>query len=63
MSEEMKTKIIEAMMKFVSTEEGKAAFKAIYGVTELKKASDTDYDAVRAMLKSVGKKADDLMKK
>jgi phosphonate transport system substrate-binding protein len=63
LTEEMKTKVINAMMKFVATEEGKVAFKAIYGVTELKSATDTDYDAVRAMLKSVGKKADELMKK
>jgi hypothetical protein len=32
-------------------------------VTELKLATDTDYDAVRAMLKSVGKKPEELMKK
>lgn len=50
LSEEMKTKIIDAMMAFVSTSEGKEAFKAIYGVTEIKKATDADYAAVRAML-------------
>ena len=61
--EEMKNKVIDAMMKFVQTDEGKAAFKAIYSVTALKKATDADYDLVRVMLKSAGKSADDLMKK
>lgn len=61
--EEMKVKIVDAMMKFVETEEGKAAFKAIYGVTGLKKATDADYKVSRDMLKSVGKTAEELMKK
>lgn len=63
MPEEMKTKISEAFMAFVATPEGKAAFKEIYGVTEIKKATDADYDSVRNMLKALGKSATDLMKK
>jgi phosphonate transport system substrate-binding protein len=63
MPEELKNKVVDAMLKFVQTDEGKAAFKAIYSVTELKKAVDSDYDVVRAMLKTSGKSADDLMKK
>lgn len=63
MPEEMKTKIVDAMMNFVSTEEGKAAFNAIYGVTALKKATDADYESVRTMLKTLGKDASELMKK
>lgn len=62
MPEEVKNKVIEAMLGFVATPEGKEAFKAIYGVTELKKATDADYDGVRAMLKSVGKSANELVK-
>lgn len=61
--EEMKNKIVDAMLKFVETDEGKAAFKAIYGVTGLKKATDADYEVSRAMLKSIGKTAEDMMKK
>lgn len=49
-SEEMKNKIVDAMIQFVGTAEGKDAFKAIYGVTEVKKATDVDYEPVRAML-------------
>lgn len=63
MPEEMKNTIVEAFMKMVSAEEGKEAFKKIYGVDGLKKASDSDYDGVRTILKSLGKNADDLMKK
>lgn len=63
MPEEMKTKIVDAMMKFMETPEGKEAFKAIYGVTGLKLATDADYNALRDTLKTVGKSAEDLMKK
>lgn len=63
MSDEMKNKIVDAMIAFVATDEGKAAFKAIYGVDALKKSTDADYDLVRNMLKTVGKDASELMKK
>lgn len=63
MPEEMKLKIIDSMMKFIETEEGKVAFKAIYGVTGLKLATDADYNPMREMLKTAGKSAEDLMKK
>ena len=63
MPEEMKTKIVDAMMKFVETEDGKAAFKAVYGVTGLKLATDKDYNPLREMLKAAGKTAEEIMKK
>lgn len=63
MPEEMKTKIVDTMMLFVATDAGKAAFKAIYGITEVKKATDSDYDAARAMLKSTGSNAEELLTK
>lgn len=61
--EEMKNTIVEAFLKFVSTPEGKVAFEKIYGVTDIKKASDSNYDGVRQMLQALGQNADDLMKK
>ncbi len=61
MPEEMKTKIIDAMISFVSTKEGQDAFKAIYGITEVKKATDADYDSARAMLRAAGANAEELM--
>jgi phosphonate transport system substrate-binding protein len=63
MPEEMKTKIIDAMISFVSTKEGQDAFKAIYGITEIKRATDADYDSARAMLRAAGANAEELMAK
>lgn len=63
MPEEMKEKITEALMAFVKTPEGKAAFEKVVGVTDLKRATDADYDAVRQMLKTLGKEASELVKK
>lgn len=61
-TEEMKTKIIETFMKFVATPEGKDTWKKIYGVDDLKLATDKDYDGVRAMMKLLGKKAEEVLK-
>ncbi len=63
MPEEMKTKIVDTMISFVGTPGGKAAFKAIYGITDVKRATDADYDVARAMLKSSGKSAEELLTK
>lgn len=61
--EEMKSKIVDAMIAFVATPEGKEAFQAIYGVTAVKKATDADYEPVRKMLKALGQDASELMQK
>ncbi|HRO67818.1 MAG TPA: PhnD/SsuA/transferrin family substrate-binding protein, partial [Pseudobdellovibrionaceae bacterium] len=63
MPPEMKEKVLNAFLSFIATPEGKVAFKEIYSVDELKKCTDKDYDAVRAMLTSLGTSADDLVKK
>lgn len=63
MPEEMKNKIAEAFVSFVKSPEGKEAFGKIYSVTDLKPASDKDYDSVREMLKALGKDANEFMKK
>ena len=62
-TEEMKNTIVEAFIKFLETPEGKDAFSKIYGVDAIKKASDSDYDGVRNMLKALGRNADDLVVK
>jgi len=62
MDEGMKTKIIEAFEKFVTTPEGVDAFKKIYGVDNIKRATDADYDGVRGMLKILGKKTEEVVK-
>lgn len=61
--EEMKEKIVTALLAFVATPEGKEVFSKMYGVTGLKKASDADYDTVREMLKALGKDPAELVKK
>lgn len=63
MPEEMKVKIVDAMLGFVTTPEGKQAFNAIYGVTELKKATDADYESVLQMFKTLNVDPASLMKK
>ncbi len=63
MPEEMKAKIVDAFLAFAATPEGKQAYSAIYGITELKKATDADYDPARAMLKATGQSAEDLLNK
>lgn len=57
--EDMKTKIANAFISFVKTPEGKAAFKAIYGVDDFKAVTDADYQSVL----SLGKLSEEVMKK
>lgn len=54
MPEEMKAKIAKAFKDFLTTDEGKAAFKDIYGVTDLKDASDADYVATLKIYDELG---------
>ncbi len=63
MPEEMKAKIVDAFLAFVTTPEGKDAFDKIYGVTALKKSTDGDYESVREMLTALGKDASELVNK
>lgn len=63
MPDDMKKAITEAFLKMVQTEEGKNAFKAIYGVTAIQTATDKDYDAVRDMMKIAGIKVEEAMTK
>ena len=59
---EMKTQIQEALIRFVKTEEGKKAFHELYGITDLTKTTDADYDSVRKILKELGHSATELVK-
>ncbi len=52
--EQMKKDIAEAFKKFVDTEEGKTAFREIYGVTALKDATDMDYVATLKIYDDLG---------
>lgn len=61
--EDVKKSVVQGFMNFVKTEEGKNAFKDLYGVTDIMPATDKDYDGVREMLKALGKSATELVKK
>jgi phosphonate transport system substrate-binding protein len=52
--EEIKETISQAILDYISTEEGREAFFKLYGVTAFKKSSDKDYDSVRSMLIALG---------
>lgn len=62
MPEEMKTKIVDDLVAYVKTDEGRKAFEALYGMTDLRKTSDSDYDQVRKMLEALGTSATKLVK-
>ncbi len=51
--DEMVDKIVDGILKFVSTEEGAKAMYEIYYVTGFARTKDSDYDPVRKMLKDL----------
>ncbi|WP_413943248.1 phosphate/phosphite/phosphonate ABC transporter substrate-binding protein [Bdellovibrio sp. HCB-162] len=53
MPEEMKEKIVDTLLQFAATDEGKKAIDLMLGATNFKKASDSDYDTVREMLRTL----------
>lgn len=63
MPEEMKDKVVDALMAYIATQEGKDVFHDLYGVTDFVRSSDAEYDGVRDMLKKLGKSATELAKK
>lgn len=62
LSEEMKEKIVQALLQYMDTEDGKKVFYEIYGATSLARSNDRTYDSVREILKDLGKKASDFTK-
>lgn len=50
---DIQAKFISALKKFLSTKEGKLAFKNIYSVTGVVDADDSDYDNLREIIKTV----------
>lgn len=63
MDEEMKQKIIGALIKFVNTDKGREALFEIYDIVGLIPTSDKDYDKLRNMLKAQGISFEKLVKK
>jgi len=59
LAEPIKARITDAFIKYVKTEEGKKALKAIYSVDDFKPVTDADYQSVL----SLGKLSEEIMKK
>jgi phosphonate transport system substrate-binding protein len=52
MPEDMTKKIVAALNKYLSTEEGKTIFKNIYAIDGIVPATNKDYDSLRAVIKA-----------
>jgi len=63
MPEKIKEKIIEAVLKYVSTPEGAKALYDIYDIRGLIKTKDSDYDGLRALLKKENISFEKIVKK
>jgi len=63
MDEDMKEKIITALMRYMKTEKGKIAMYEIYDIVDLIPTKDSDYDKLRKMLKDQGVSFEKLVKK
>lgn len=61
--EELKKKVADALVKYLTTPDGKKNMMDMYHITDFKQANDADYDIVRKYLKDVGQQADDFIKK
>ena len=62
MPEELKEKVTTSLERYIKTPEGAKVLKDLYHITEFKRAADSDYNAVRAYLKELGKTAQDFVK-
>lgn len=58
---EMKETIVNALIELSETEKGKNALFQMFGITELKRSSDAEYDSVIKMLDDLGHSATDLL--
>ncbi|HYF03710.1 MAG TPA: phosphate/phosphite/phosphonate ABC transporter substrate-binding protein [Patescibacteria group bacterium] len=61
--EDIKQRIIKALLDFQKTEEGRKALYQIYSVEGLEPASDSDYDQLRSMIRSFGGDLEAALKK
>lgn len=53
MDEKIRLKIMDALLKYIETENGKETFKTIYGIDGIVLASDEDYDGIRNMVREM----------
>jgi len=62
LSSDITSKFIEALKKYIGTENGKKVFKNIYSVDGVIDSTDADYNGLRDMIKSINVKTEDLIK-
>jgi phosphonate transport system substrate-binding protein len=56
MPDDMKENIVNALISYINTDEGKKTFDLTLGATNFKKATDQDYDVIREMMSSLKEK-------
>jgi phosphonate transport system substrate-binding protein len=61
-TQELREKIVDALLEIANTEEGKDALKTAYQWTALEKHDDTFYDPFRQVLQASGLSVEELMK-
>lgn len=60
--DEIKNKIIDTLIEYIKSEEGKKVFHSIYGANGLERSTDSTYDGFRKMLKDIGVETSGLVK-
>ncbi|MFN8789873.1 MAG: phosphate/phosphite/phosphonate ABC transporter substrate-binding protein [Bdellovibrionales bacterium] len=58
---ELQDKIVAALRVFVKTELGQRTFRSLFNVTDFEPTNDQEYDKVRALLKEMGRNAQDFL--
>ena len=59
---EITQKIVNALIKYIKSEEGAKILHNLYHTTDFKNVQDADYNKVRGYLKDIGKSAEDFIK-
>ncbi len=59
--DDVKTKLVGAILSFARTAEGRKTLKELYNVTGLTIGNDADYNSVRETLKELGKTVDEVV--
>lgn len=62
LSPAIQDKIVNSLLSYVGTPDGKKAMKELYDIDGLNKATDEDYNIVRETLKTLGKNPNDFLK-
>ena len=61
-SDDLKVRIIKALIKYIHSEAGAKVLHNMYHITDFKDVKDSDYDKVRGYLNDVGKNAENFIK-